>query len=85
MNDARLTIIAMELPHVVVEGRHGAYHRARCVLMDESMHAAPLQPGDTVIVRSMSAGLALVERVTAGRPDGRWYVLLEFRLIPHQA
>jgi hypothetical protein len=78
--DDRLTILAVELPDVVVAGTHGAHHRARCVLLDESKQAAPLQPGDVVLVRSMHAGLAVVERVTAGRPDGCWYVLLEFRL-----
>jgi hypothetical protein len=77
--DERLTIIAVELPEVVVEGIHGARHRARCVLLDESKRAAPLQPGDLVLVRSMHSGLAVVERVTAGRPDGCWYVLLAFR------
>jgi hypothetical protein len=78
--DARLTLIAVELPDVVVAGTHGAHHRARCVLLDESKRAAPLQPGDVVIVRSMHSGLAVVERVRAGWPDGCWYVLLEFRL-----
>jgi hypothetical protein len=78
--DERLTIIAVELPDVMVTGTRGAPHRARCVLLDESKQAAPLQPGDVVIVRSMNSGLAAVERVTAGRPDGCWYVLLEFRL-----
>jgi hypothetical protein len=73
--------MAVEPPDVVVAGMHGAHHRVRCVLLDESKRAAPLQPGDVVIVRSMNAGLAVVERVTAGRPDGCWYVLLEFRLI----
>jgi hypothetical protein len=80
----RLTIIAVELPDVVVAGTHGARHRARCVLLDESKRAAPLQPGNVVLVRSMHSGLAAVERVTAGRPDGCWYVLLEFRLIAPQ-
>jgi hypothetical protein len=83
--DERLTIIAVEPPDVVVEGMNGARHRARCVLTDESKCAAPLQPGDMLIVRSMNSGLAVVERVTVGRPDGGWYVLLEFRLISHQA
>jgi hypothetical protein len=78
--DERLTIIAVELPDVVVAGSHGAPHRARCVLLDESKRAAPLRPGDMVIVRSMNSGLAVVERVTAGWPDGCWYVFLEFRL-----
>jgi hypothetical protein len=82
--DERLRIIAVELPDVVVEGMNGARHRARCVLTDESKRAAPLQSGDMLIVRSMSSGLAVVERVTAGRPDGCWYVLLEFRLISPQ-
>jgi hypothetical protein len=82
--DDRLTIIAVEPPDVVVADTHGAHHRARCVLLDESKRAAPLQPGDVVIVRSMHSGLAVVERVTAGRPDGCWYVLLEFRLISPQ-
>jgi hypothetical protein len=77
----RLTLMAVEPPDVVVAGMHGAHHRARCVLLDESKRAAPLQPGDVVIVRSMNAGLAVVERVTAGRPDGCWYVGLEFRRI----
>jgi hypothetical protein len=81
VRDERLTIIAVELPDAVVAGMHGAHHRARCVLLDESKRAAPLQPGDVLIVRSMNAGLAVVERVTAGRPDGCWYVLLEFCLI----
>jgi hypothetical protein len=80
----RLTIIAVELPDVVVAGTHGAHHRARCVLLDESKRAAPLQPGNVVLVRSMNSGLAAVERVTAGRPDGCWYVLLQFRLISPQ-
>ena len=79
--DDRLTILALEPPDIVVAGPHGAHHRARCVLLDESKQAAPLQPGDVVLVRSMYSGLAAVERVTAGRPDGCWYVLLEFRLI----
>jgi hypothetical protein len=79
--DERLTIITVELPDVVVAGTTGARHHARCVLLDESKRAAPLQPGDVVLVRSMNSGLAAVERVTAGRPDGCWYVLLEFRLI----
>jgi hypothetical protein len=79
--EERLTIIAVELPDVVVTGTHGAHHRARCVLFEESKRAAPLQPGDVVIVRSTNSGLAVVERVTAGRPDGCWYVLLEFRPI----
>jgi hypothetical protein len=78
--DERLTIIAVELPDVVVAGKHGAPHHARCVLLDESKRAAPLQPGDVVIVRSMHSGLAVVERITAGGPDGCWYVLLEFGL-----
>ena len=78
--DDRLTILAVELPDVVVAGKHGAPHRARCVLLDESKRAAPLQPGDVVIVRSTTSGLAVVERVTAGWPDGCWYVLLEFGL-----
>jgi hypothetical protein len=78
--DDRLTLIAVELPDVVVAGTHGAHHRARCVLLEASQRAAPLQPGDVVLVRSMHSGLAAVERVTAGRPDGCWYVLLEFRL-----
>jgi hypothetical protein len=82
--DERLTVIAVELPDVVVAGTYGAHHRARCVLIDESKQAAPLQPGDVVIVRSMHSGLAGVERVTAGRPDGCWYVLLEFRRISPQ-
>jgi hypothetical protein len=82
--DERLTLIAVELPEVVVAGPHGAPHRARCVLLDESQRAAPLQPGDVVLVRSMHSGLAAVERVTAGRPDGCWYVLLEFRRISPQ-
>jgi hypothetical protein len=82
VRDERLTIIAVELPDVVVAGMHGAYHRARCVLLEESKRAAPLQPGGVLIVRSMNPGLAVVERVTAGRPDGCWYVLLEFRLNP---
>ena len=82
--DDRLTLIAVELPEVVVAGTHGAHHRARCVLLDESKRAAPLQPGDVVLVRSMHSGLAVVERVTAGWPDGCWYVLLEFRLISPQ-
>jgi hypothetical protein len=30
----------------------------------------------------MNSGLAVVERVTAGRADGCWYVLLEFRINP---
>ena len=77
--DDRLTILAVELPDVVVAGTHGAHHRARCVLLEESQRAAPLQPGDVVLVRSMHSGLAAVERVTAGRPDGCWYVLLELR------
>jgi hypothetical protein len=80
--DARLTIIAVGLPDVVVAGPHGAHHRARCVLLEESKQAAPLQPGDVVLVKSMNSGLAVVERVTAGRPDGCWYVLLEFRVHP---
>ena len=83
--DERLTIMAVEFPDVVVLGTRGAQHRARCVLFDESTRAAPLQPGNVVIVRSMNSGIALVERVTAGRPDGCWYVWLEFRLISHQA
>ena len=78
--DDRLTLIAVEPPDVVVAGTHGAHHRARCVLLEASKRAAPLQPGDVVIVRSMNSGLAVVERVTAGRPDGCWYVLLEFGL-----
>jgi hypothetical protein len=83
VRDERLTIIAVELPDVVVAGsRRGAYHRARCVLLDESKRAAPLQPRGVLIVRSMNSGLAVVERVTAGRPDGCWYVLLEFRIHP---
>jgi hypothetical protein len=82
--DERLTIIAVELPDVVVAGTHGARHRARCVLLEESKRARPLQPGDVVIVRRMHSGLAVVERVTAGRPDGCWYVLLAFRLISPQ-
>jgi hypothetical protein len=82
--DERLTIIAVELPDVVVAGTHGAHHRSRCVFFDESKRAAPLQPGDVVIVRSLNSGLAVVERVTAGRPDGCWYVLLEFRPISPQ-
>jgi hypothetical protein len=77
--DERLTIIAVEPPAVVVEGMDGAHRRARCVLLDESKRAAPLQPGGVLIVKSMNSGLAVVERVTAGRPDGCWYVLLEFR------
>jgi len=40
--DERLTIIAVEPPDVVIEGMNGARHRARCVLTDESMRAAPL-------------------------------------------
>ena len=80
--DERLTIIAVRLPDVVVTGTHGAHHRARCVLLEESKQAAPLQLGDVVLVRSMNSGLAAVERVTAGRPDGCWYVLLEFRMNP---
>jgi hypothetical protein len=83
-NDERLTIITVELPEVVVTGTNGARHHARCVLFDESKRAAPLQPGDVVIVRSMNSGLAPVERVTAGRPDGCWYVLLDFRPIAPQ-
>jgi hypothetical protein len=82
--DDRLTLIAVELPDAVVAGTHGAHHRARCVLLEESQRAAPLQPGDVVLVRSMHSGLAVVERVTAGRPDGCWYVLLEFRRISPQ-
>ena len=78
--DDRLTLIAVAPPEVVVAGTHGAPHRARCVLLDESKQAAPLQPGDVVLVRSMHSGLAAVERITAGRPDGCWYVLLEFGL-----
>jgi hypothetical protein len=78
-------MITVEPPDVVVAGMHGARHRARCVPTDESKRAAPLQPGDVVIVRSMHSGLAVVERVTAGRPDGCWYILLEFRLISHHA
>jgi hypothetical protein len=80
----RLTLIAVELLDVVVAGTHGAPYRARCVLFDESTRAAPLQPGDVVLVRSMNSGLAVVERVTAGRPDGCWYVLLQFRLLSPQ-
>jgi hypothetical protein len=38
-----------------------------------------------LIVRSMNSGLAAVERVTAGRPDGCWYILLEFRPIAPQS
>jgi len=83
--DGRLTIITVELPDVVVKGMNGARHRARCVPTDESKRAGPLQSGDLLIVRSMNSGLAVVERVTAGRPDGCWYMLLEFRLISHQA
>ena len=83
--DERLTIIAVEPPEVVVEGTNGARHRARCVLTDESKRATPLRPGDLLIVRSMNSGLAVVERVVAGRPDGCWYVLLEFCLISNQA
>jgi hypothetical protein len=79
--DEHLTITAVELPDVVIEGMNGAHHRARCVLTDASKRAAPLQPGDVLLVRSVSSGLAAVERVAAGRPDGCWYVLLEFRLI----
>jgi hypothetical protein len=71
----------VELPDVVVAGTTGARHRARCVLLDESKRAAPLQPGDVLLVRRVSSELAAVERVTAGRPDGCWYVLVEFRLI----
>jgi hypothetical protein len=82
--DAHLTIITVEPPDVVVVGTHGAHHRARCVLLDESKRAAPLQPGDLLLVRSMNSGLAVVERVTAGRPDGCWYVLLEFRRLSPQ-
>ena len=78
--DERLTILAVELPDVVVAGTHGAHHRTRCVLLEASQRAAPLQPGDVVLVRSMHSGLAVVERVTAGWPDGCWYVLLEFCL-----
>jgi hypothetical protein len=85
VRDECLTIIAVELPNVVVAGTNGAHHRARCVLLDESKWAAPLQPGDVLIVRRMNSGLAAVERVTAGRPDGCWYMLLEFRLIPPPA
>jgi hypothetical protein len=85
MNDARLTIIAVEPTDVVGEGMHGAHHRAKCVRTHESMRAALLQPGDVVIVRRLSAGLALVERVTAGRPNGCWDVLLDFRLISPSA
>jgi hypothetical protein len=80
----RLTLIAVELLDVVVAGTHGAPYRARCVLFDESTRSAPLQPGDVVLVRSMNSGLAVVERVTAGRPDGCWYVLLQFRLLSPQ-
>ncbi len=83
--DERLTIIAVEPSDGVVDGMNGARHRARCVLTDESKRAAPLQPGDMLIVRSMNSGLAVVEQVTVGRPDGCWYVVLEFRLISHQA
>jgi hypothetical protein len=82
--DERLTIITVELPDVVVAGTTGARHRARCVLLDESKRAAPLQPGDVVLVRRVSSGLAAVERVTAGWPDGCWYVWLEFRPIAPQ-
>jgi hypothetical protein len=78
--DDRLTLIAVEPPDVVVADTHGAHRRARCVLLEESQRAAPLQPGDVVLVRSMHSGLAAVERVTASRPDECWYVLLEFRL-----
>ena len=82
--DEHLTIITVELPDVVVAGTHGARHRARCAPLEASKQAAPLQLGDVVIVRRVSSGLAAVERVTAGRPDGCWYVLLEFRLIAPQ-
>jgi hypothetical protein len=82
--DERLTVMTVALPDVVIAGTDEARHRARCVLLDESKQAAPLQPGDVLIVRSMNSGLALVERVTAGRPDGCWYVLLEFRLTSPQ-
>jgi hypothetical protein len=74
--DERFTLIAVEPPDIVVEGMHGARHRARCVFLDESRRASPLRPGDVLIVRSMHSGLAVVERVTVGRPDGCWYVLL---------
>jgi len=85
MNDAHLTIIAVELPGVMVEGMTGARHCARCVLTDESKRAAPLQPGDVLLVRRLSAGLAVVERITAGGPDGCWYILLEFHPLSPQA
>ena len=83
--DERLTIITVERPNVVVAGTTGARHHARCVLLHESKRAAPLQSGDVLIVRSMNSGLAAVERVTAGRPDGCWYILLEFRPIAPQS
>jgi hypothetical protein len=82
--DKRLTIIAVALPEVVVACTTRAHYRARCVLLEESKRAAPLQPGDVVLVRRMTSGLALVERVTAGRPDGCWYVLLAFCLSPNR-
>jgi CheY-like chemotaxis protein len=84
--DARLTVRAVEPPALVVEGLDGVHYRARCVplALDESRRAAPLQPGDMVIVTSMTSGLAVIERVTAGQRDGCWYVLLAFqRLAPH--
>jgi hypothetical protein len=82
--DERLTVMTVALPDVVVAGTNGARHRARCVLLDESKRAAPLQSGDVLIVRSMNSGLAVVERVTAGRPDGCWYVWLDFRPLSPQ-
>ena len=66
-NDERLTMITVELPEVVVAGTTGARHRARCVLFDESKRAAPLQPGDVVLVRRVSSR-ARARR--AGQPAG---------------
>ena len=73
------TLLALEIGHRDLTNRVCLGH---VCLLDESKRAAPLQPRGMLIVRSMNSGLAVVERVTAGRPDGCWYVLLEFRINP---
>jgi hypothetical protein len=76
---ALLTVIGIEASHVEVTDADGTHYRPRCL----ARQAAPLQPGDVVIVNHVhpGEGRTLVERVTTqGERDGCQYELVEPQL-----
>jgi hypothetical protein len=51
--NARLIVVAVEEPQVVVSDANGVRHRAGYIASRASMEAEPLKPGDVLIVNQV--------------------------------